>query len=132
MNRHLLNQFSISSAGLFVYDDESHYCYFNPSSFETSDQFFLIGVVLGLAIYNSTILDVALPPFLFRKLLASAPAYTGPSTTLSRPSAVLALSDLAELRRKPVLAPHSCILADFVGSISCSRSSTASGLRRRC
>lgn len=88
-----------------MYDDESHYCYFNPSTFETSDQYFLIGVVLGLAIYNSTILDVALPPFAFRKLLASAPAYTGVSTSLSRPSATLALSDLAEFRRKP-LPPH--------------------------
>ena len=63
--------------GLFVYDEDSHYCYFNPHTFETSDQFFLVGVLLGLAIYNSTILDVALPPFAFRKLLASAPNYTG-------------------------------------------------------
>lgn len=63
--------------GLFVYDEDSHYCYFNPNTFETSDQFYLVGVLLGLAIYNSTILDVALPPFAFRKLLASAPNYTG-------------------------------------------------------
>ena len=65
--------------GLFVYDEDSHYCYFNPNTFETSDQFYLVGVLLGLAIYNSTILDVALPPFAFRKLLASAPNYTGKS-----------------------------------------------------
>ena len=63
--------------GLFVYDEDSRYCYFNPNTFETSDQFYLVGVLLGLAIYNSTILDVALPPFAFRKLLASAPNYTG-------------------------------------------------------
>ncbi|KAL8951577.1 MAG: hypothetical protein Q9222_002462 [Ikaeria aurantiellina] len=86
--------------GMFVYDDESHYCYFNPDSFETSDQFFLVGVVLGLAIYNSTILDVALPPLVFRKLLACAPNYTGPATFISRPSAVHTLDDLAEFRRK--------------------------------
>lgn len=67
--------------GLFVYDDDSRYCYFNPNTFETSDQFYLVGVLLGLAIYNSTILDVALPPFAFRKLLASAPSYTGKSPT---------------------------------------------------
>ena len=65
--------------GLFVYDEDSRYCYFNPNTFETSDQFYLVGVLLGLAIYNSTILDVALPPFAFRKLLASAPNYTGRS-----------------------------------------------------
>jgi E3 ubiquitin-protein ligase HECTD2 len=88
--------------GLFVYEEESNYCYFNPSSFETSDQFFLVGVVLGLAIYNSTILDIALPPFAFRKLLASAPAYTGPATSSTRISASYTLDDLAEW--KPSLA----------------------------
>ncbi|KAL8926063.1 MAG: hypothetical protein Q9172_001942 [Xanthocarpia lactea] len=51
--------------GMFVYDEDSQYCYFNPNTLETSDQYFLVGVVLGLAIYNSTILDVALPPFAF-------------------------------------------------------------------
>ena len=61
------------SPGLFVYDEDSHYCYFNPHTFEPSDQFFLVGVLLGLAIYNSTILDIPFPPFLFKKLLASAP-----------------------------------------------------------
>lgn len=55
--------------GMFVYDDESNYCWFNHSTFETSDQYFLVGVVLGLAMYNSTILDIQLPPALFKKLL---------------------------------------------------------------
>lgn len=29
---------------MFVYDEDSQYCYFNPNCFETSDQFFLVGV----------------------------------------------------------------------------------------
>lgn len=58
---------------MFVYDEDSRFCYFNPNTFEASDQYFLVGAVLGLAIYNSIILDVALPPFTFRKLLAAAP-----------------------------------------------------------
>lgn len=33
--------------------------------------------MVGLAIYNSTILDVPLPPFTFHKLLTSAPLYSG-------------------------------------------------------
>ena len=84
--------------GLFVYDEDSQYCYFNSNTFETSDQFFLVGALLGLAIYNSTILDVALPPFAFRKLLASAPNYTGPATASPRPTHVHTLDDLAEYR----------------------------------
>ncbi|KAK9475219.1 uncharacterized protein V1510DRAFT_410368 [Dipodascopsis tothii] len=55
--------------GMFTYDEESHYCWFNNSTFETSDQYFLVGVVLGLAMYNSTILDIRLPPAVFKKLL---------------------------------------------------------------
>ena len=101
--------------GLFVYDEDSHYCYFNPHSFETSDQFFLVGVVLGLAIYNSTILDVALPPFAFRKLLASAPHHAGPNTTVPRPSLGHTLDDLAEW--KPSLAKGLRQLLEYEGDV---------------
>ncbi|KAL8908737.1 MAG: hypothetical protein Q9171_005323 [Xanthocarpia ochracea] len=107
---------------MFVYDEDSQYCYFNPNTLETSDQFFLVGVVLGLAIYNSTILDVALPPFAFRKLLASAPTYTGPITSLSRPTATHTLSDLAEFRRRH--HPFSVVL----NRLTCCPAVLASGL----
>ena len=100
---------------MFVYDETSHCCYFNPNSFETSDQFFLVGVVLGLAIYNSTILDVALPSFAFRKLLASAPAYTGPALSSPRPVVEYTVEDLAEFR--PVLAKGLRQLLDFEGDV---------------
>src|SRR5271154_1328053 len=73
--------------GLFLYDDDSHFCYFNPFCFESSEQFFLVGALLGLAIYNSTILDVAFPPFVFKKMLASAPSAIGPITSAPRPVA---------------------------------------------
>ncbi len=98
-----------------MYDEDSRYCYFNPNSFETSDQFFLVGVVLGLALYNSTILDVALPPFAFRKLLASAPAYVGPVTSSVRPATGYTLEDLAEFR--PSLAKGLGQLLEFDGDV---------------
>ena len=101
--------------GLFIYDDESHYCYFNSNTFETTDQFFLIGVVLGLAIYNSTILDIALPPFAFRKLLASAPIYSSLTSTVSKVPYSYSLEDLAELR--PSLARGLRQLLDFEGDV---------------
>jgi E3 ubiquitin-protein ligase HECTD2 len=84
---------------MFAYDEDSHFCYFNPNSFETSDQYFLIGVVFGLAIYNSTILDVALPPFAFRKLLMAAPAPAAASPPQQpRPTMAYTLDDLAQFR----------------------------------
>jgi E3 ubiquitin-protein ligase HECTD2 len=57
------------TVGMFTWDEDSNYCWFNANSFETSDQYFLVGVVLGLAIYNSTILDIHLPLACYKKLL---------------------------------------------------------------
>ncbi|PWI73963.1 hect [Purpureocillium lilacinum] len=101
--------------GMFLYDEDSQYCYFNPSSFETSDQFFLVGVVMGLAIYNSTILDVALPPFTFRKLLAAAPAHGQGASAHPKPSMKYTLEDLAEY--KPRLAKGLRQLLDYDGDV---------------
>ncbi|KAI7155704.1 HECT-domain-containing protein [Hortaea werneckii] len=109
--------------GLFVYDEESGACWFNPQSFETSDQFYLVGALLGLAIYNSTILDVELPAFAFRKLLASAPS-TGVGTqgnanvssiTGTKGQMTYTLSDLAEFR--PGLARGLQQLLDYDGDV---------------
>ncbi|KAI1411721.1 hypothetical protein F5Y13DRAFT_53984 [Hypoxylon sp. FL1857] len=101
--------------GLFVYDEDSRFCYFNPNTFETSDQYFLVGVLLGLAIYNSTILDVAFPPFAFRKLLASAPPPAVGAPAHSRPTMSYTLDDLAEFR--PVLARGLRQLLDYEGDV---------------
>ncbi|EFE44604.1 ubiquitin-protein ligase (Hul4), putative [Trichophyton verrucosum HKI 0517] len=103
-------------AGLFLYDEDSQYCYFNPYCFESSEQFFLVGVVLGLAIYNSTILDIALPPFAFRKLLAYSPSNVTP--TLSSPPQPFkpTLDDLAEFR--PALAKGLRQLLEYDGDVA--------------
>lgn len=107
--------------GLFVYNDESNTCYFNPNSFETSDQYYLVGALLGLAIYNSTILDIALPPFAFRKLLAAAPISAAPgaasisSLTGTKGQMTYTLSDLAEY--SPSLAAGLQQLLDFEGDV---------------
>ncbi|SPQ27664.1 b2d7493a-2635-4622-a26f-d68b6d805ed6 [Thermothielavioides terrestris] len=100
--------------GMFLYDEDSHYCYFNPNSLEPSEQFFLVGVVLGLAIYNSTILDIALPPFAFRKLLLAAPAPSTPSPQ-PRQQMTYTLDDLAEYR--PRLAHGLRQLLAFEGDV---------------
>lgn len=101
--------------GLFIYDDDSQYCYFNPFHFESSEQFFLVGVLLGLAIYNSTILDIAFPPFVFRKMLASAPANSDKLTSTPKVPYQYTLEDLAEL--KPSLARGLRQLLEFEGDV---------------
>lgn len=54
---------------MFTYDENTKLFWFNPSSFETEGQFTLIGIVLGLAIYNNCILDVHFPMVVYRKLM---------------------------------------------------------------
>ncbi|XP_035617267.2 ubiquitin-protein ligase E3A-like [Oncorhynchus keta] len=55
--------------GMFAYDERTKMFWFNPSSFENEGQFTLIGIVLGLAIYNNCILDVHFPMVVYRKLM---------------------------------------------------------------
>lgn len=55
--------------GMFTYDDSTNLFWFNAHSLETKAQFTLIGVVLGLAIYNNCILDVKFPSVVYKKLL---------------------------------------------------------------
>lgn len=44
-------------------------CYSFLQTFEENPMFLLIGVICGLAIYNSTIIDLRFPPVLYKKLL---------------------------------------------------------------
>uniref|UniRef100_UPI00358ED655 ubiquitin-protein ligase E3A-like isoform X2 n=1 Tax=Myxine glutinosa TaxID=7769 RepID=UPI00358ED655 len=55
--------------GMFTFDDATHLFWFNPSSLENEGQFTLIGIVLGLAIYNNCILDIHFPMVVYRKLM---------------------------------------------------------------
>jgi len=56
-------------AGMFTFQNESQTVWFNPTSFESDAQFTLIGIVLGLAIYNNIILDVHFPMVVYKKLM---------------------------------------------------------------
>ena len=48
---------------------ETRTYWFNAATLEPDDEFMLIGLVLGLAIYNAVILDFPLPLALYKKLL---------------------------------------------------------------
>ncbi|KAG0638914.1 hypothetical protein HOY80DRAFT_1137176 [Tuber brumale] len=102
------------SYGMFVYDDDSQYCYFNPNSLESSEEFFLVGVLFGLAIYNSTILDVALPPYIFKKLLHFTVSHSLAVSSI-RPPLHHTLEDLAVFR--PSLAHGLRQLLEFEGDV---------------
>ncbi|XP_038856663.1 ubiquitin-protein ligase E3A-like isoform X2 [Salvelinus namaycush] len=61
--------------GMFTYDESTKLFWFNPSSLENEAQFTLIGIVLGLAIYNNCILDVHFPMVVYRKLMGKKGTY---------------------------------------------------------
>ncbi|CAN8032982.1 unnamed protein product [Ixodes persulcatus] len=54
---------------MFTLNAETQTYWFNPTSFESDAQFKLIGIILGLAIYNNVILDVHFPMVVYRKLM---------------------------------------------------------------
>lgn len=60
---------------MFTLNPETQTYWFNPTSFESDAQFTLIGIMLGLAIYNSIILDVRFPMVLYRKLMGKRGTY---------------------------------------------------------
>ncbi|XP_055378771.1 ubiquitin-protein ligase E3A [Condylostylus longicornis] len=55
--------------GMFVHQEDTKTVWFNSNSFENDAQFTLIGIVLGLAIYNNVILAVNFPMVVYRKLM---------------------------------------------------------------
>lgn len=60
--------------GMFTYDPASRLCWFRTESSEGfSEEYSLVGLLMGLAIYNSVILDVRLPPVVYKKLCGKVP-----------------------------------------------------------
>ena len=53
---------------MFTYIEESHCVWLNSSSLESEKEFELVGILLGLAIYNGIILDVHFPLVIYKKL----------------------------------------------------------------
>ncbi|XP_076583066.1 ubiquitin-protein ligase E3A isoform X1 [Chaetodon auriga] len=80
--------------GMFTYDDETKLFWFNSSSLENEAQYTLVGLVLGLAIYNNCILDVHFPMVVYRKLMGKKGTYLDLSD--SHPPLYQSLKELLE------------------------------------
>lgn len=58
--------------GMFISDDDSRLCWFKPDPTDDHiaiSEYKLVGMLLGLAVYNSVILDVHFPLALYKKLM---------------------------------------------------------------
>jgi ubiquitin-protein ligase E3 A len=58
---------------MFTYNEESRVFWFNGNTFEANVKFELVGILMGLAIYNSNILDLHFPMACYKKLLNMQP-----------------------------------------------------------
>jgi len=65
----IIKQLFDPAFSMFNYDEEFNYYWINPNTIETSQNFELVGMLLGLAMYNSVILDVHFPMALYKKLV---------------------------------------------------------------
>jgi len=54
--------------GMFKFDEGTHLCWFSPASFENENQYKLLGIIIGLAMYNGIILDIHLPLACYKRL----------------------------------------------------------------
>lgn len=64
----LVRQLFNADYGMFTYKEDSHTYWFNMTSPACDLEFQLVGILLGLAIYNGVILDIRFPKFLYKKL----------------------------------------------------------------
>jgi len=59
--------------GMFTYDTETRYSWINGASLESEKHFELVGIVIGLALYNGVILAVNFPRLMYKRLLDEEP-----------------------------------------------------------
>lgn len=76
----LVEQLFNPDFGMFVFHPETRYMWLQKDSMEAFIQFELVGIVLGLALYNNIILDINFPLAIYKKLLSS-----DGNTTLAKP-----------------------------------------------
>jgi hypothetical protein len=92
----LVRQLFKPEYALVKWNDERTSCWFNSAALENSSEYRLVGMVIGLAIYNSTILDVHFPPIIYAYLLDSSYEPTFDDLKLAFPELASGLQQLLD------------------------------------
>lgn len=58
------------NSDMFITMNNNSLYWFNGMSFETTEMFEFVGIILGLSIYNNTLLDIKFPRLLYKKLIS--------------------------------------------------------------
>ncbi|XP_064630554.1 probable E3 ubiquitin-protein ligase HECTD2 isoform X2 [Lineus longissimus] len=92
----LVRQIFQPEYGMFTYDKTSRVFWFSTTVCENYQEFNLVGVLMGLAVYNSIILDIHFPACCYKKLLSPAVVpYNNPRATVGVTN--VTLDDLEEV-----------------------------------
>ena len=54
--------------GTFVYNEQTRNYWFNKNALEQPQEYMLLGIIIGLAIYNGVLLDVHFPAVVYKKM----------------------------------------------------------------
>ena len=65
----ILTQLLEVKYGLFVYDEQTRFNWISTAALESAKYFELVGIIIGLAMYNGVMLGISLPPIFYKKLL---------------------------------------------------------------
>ncbi|XP_004838552.1 probable E3 ubiquitin-protein ligase HECTD2 isoform X2 [Heterocephalus glaber] len=66
----LIRQIFHPDYGMFAYHKDSHCHWFSSFKCDNYSEFRLVGILMGLAVYNSITLDIRFPPCCYKKLLS--------------------------------------------------------------
>ncbi|GIL42536.1 hypothetical protein Vafri_497 [Volvox africanus] len=91
----LVRQLFNPDYGMFSADPTSHLHWFRPSRLEMDLEFELVGILIGLAIYNSHILEFQFPSVLYKKLMGATVVVGGGSSTADGAAAAAAATSAA-------------------------------------
>lgn len=69
----LVKQLFDPAYNMFTYNEDTRLYWFNGNTFESTLKFELIGILMGIAIYNQVILDLHFPLACYKKLLNMQP-----------------------------------------------------------
>ena len=54
--------------GTFVFNEETRCYWFNQNALEQPEEYMLLGIIIGLAIYNGVLLDIHFPAVIYKKM----------------------------------------------------------------
>ncbi|CAF1519114.1 unnamed protein product, partial [Adineta ricciae] len=113
----LLRQIFQPDYGMFVFYESSGVFWFNGASTDNIREYNLVGILMGLAVYNAIILDIRFPLVCYKKLLT--PAFIKePVSNLSKLKVGLIKPTLADFRTiRPDIAKSLQYLLDYDGNV---------------